>query len=219
MRSLNRLLLGAVLAFAVGQPRIADATPLNLILPDAPDIYSGQIDLTYDAGTNVLAAKGYSLQFVFGAGMSADIQNGSFDISILVDNAGNMIPGGTGLVITGDIDTDGDFVADYTGTLLSGDIALFGANGSGPGIFEFVFAVTGGSLVPDFFGSQAGVILGADGNSTFTGSFAVNFNNLNGGAGTGTGNADTAPVPEPGTMLLLGAGMAGLAGFGRRESR
>lgn len=219
MRALNRLLLGALLAVAIGSPRAADATPLNLNLPDRPDIYSGQIDLTFNAGSGSLIASGFSLQFAFGAGQTADIMNGTFGINIVVDAAGNLLPGGAGLVITGDIDTTGDMVADYTGVLLSGDIAQFGANNSGPGVFEFVFDITGGSLVPDFYGSQAGVILGADGNSTFTGSFAVDFNNLNGGAGTGTGNADTATVPEPATMLLLGVGMAGLAGFGRRESR
>jgi hypothetical protein len=213
-------MLGAALAFAVGQPHAADATPLNLTLPTSPDIFSGQIDLTFDSASGALIANGFSLQFTYGAGLSVDIQNGGFGIAIRVDAAGNLLPGGVGLLVTGDIDINGDTIVDYSGTLLSGDIAAFGATGSGPGTFEFVFDVTGGSLVPDYFSlPQAGVILGADGNSTFTGSFAGDFSNLNGGAGTGTGNADTAPIPEPGTMLLLGAGMAGLARFGRRERR
>jgi hypothetical protein len=220
MRSLNRLLLGAALLCAVGQPRAADATPLNLTLPVVPDIYSGQIDITYDTDTGAFAADGFSLQFVFGAAQTADILNGTFSIDVNVDATGALLPGGAGLLITGDIDTDGDSVADFSGTLLSGDASQFGDSGSSPGVFEFVFDITGGSLVPDFFGAQAGVILGADGNSTFTGSFAVDFSNLSGGvAGTGTGNSDTAPIPEPGTMLLLGAGMAGLAGYGRRQGQ
>lgn len=220
MRVLNRLLLGAALAMAVGQPRAADATPLNLSLPSVPDIYSGQIDITYDADTGAFSADGFSLQFGYALGQSADILNGTFSIDVNVDATGALLPGGAGLLITGDIDIDGDLVADYTGTLLSGDVSQFGANGEGPGIFEFVFDVTGGSLVPDFFPDDAGVILGGGSNSTFNGSFAVDFSNLSGGlAGTGTGDSDTAPIPEPGTVLLFGAGIAGLAGFGRRAGQ
>jgi hypothetical protein len=222
MRVLNRLLLGAVLALAVGQPRIADATPLNLFLPETPDIFSGQIDVTYDAATDSFLADGFSLQLGVAPGTNVDILNGTFTINITTDGTTASGVGGDDLSIMGDIDLDGDSVIDLSGVLLTGEISQFGSTTSGPGVFEFVFDVTGGDLAatPLFAQPQVGVILGANGNSTFTGSFDVDFSNLSGGqAGTGTGNSDTAPIPEPGTVLLLGVGMAGLAGFGRRDRR
>ena len=42
--------------------------------------------------------------------------------------------------------------------------------------------------------------------------------NTNGGGGTGNGNGTPFdPIPEPSTMLLLGAGLLGLAAFGRKR--
>jgi hypothetical protein len=193
---------------------------LNLVLPDFPDIFSSNIDLTYDSTTDVLSARGFSLQIEVDAGVQRDILNGTFtiDVTTTSDSAATGIAGDD-LFISGDIDLDGDSVIDVSGTLLTGEVSLFGA--TVPGLFEFVFDVTGGELAELFFTQgQAGVILGAQSNSTFTGSFDVDFGNLVGGqAGTGAGNSDTAPVPEPGTLLLIGAGIAGLVGFGRRERR
>jgi hypothetical protein len=205
---LQRCLFSAALLLIASMPRAASATPLNLVLPQAPDILSQFVDLAYDADTDFLSASGIALQLLIVPGDARDILDGTFEIGFQTD--GSSVVGGAGddLRITGDIPSLG-----VSGTLLTGRIAEFGSSAIGPGVFEFLFSVTGGALADSFFlPGIAGVILGAGPGSTFTGSFDVDFSTQ----GMQTGSADTAPIPEPTTLVLLGAGVAGLVGFGRR---
>lgn len=212
MRLLDRCLLGAALLLLASQSRVANATPLNLVLPATPDVLSQFVDITYDADTDAFSAEGIALQFTDAPGSDHDILNGVFSIAFQTDGT-NVVSGGDDLSITGDIPSLG-----LSGTLLTGTISRFGASPIGPGVFEFEFLITGGALATPYFDTGiAGTILGAGSNSSFDGGFDDDFSNqIRGLAGTGTGSADTAPIPEPTTIVLLGAGVAGLVGFGRR---
>lgn len=223
MRVLNRCLLGAGMLLFGSHAGVATATPLNLVLPEFPDVLAQFIDVNYATATGAFTASGVPLQISAAPGTTFTFLNGTFNIAITTDGTTSSGSAGDDLNISGQIDVDGDGVADAGGVMLQGELAAFGASASGPGVFEFIFDLTGGLLsnvIPLFPPGQVGVILGADGGSTFTGSFAVDFTNLTGGLpGSGTGSADTAPIPEPTTVLLLGSGIAGLVGFGRRTRR
>jgi hypothetical protein len=117
----------------------------------------------------------------------------SFEINILVDNAGNVIGGvpGPDLRVFGDIDIDGDTVVDVSGVLLTGEIMQFGwQNVGNTDFFDFRFQVTGGLLAGYFAGKDIAIFNSAE-NSTFTGSFGVDFT----GGAKGTLGSEDPLIP------------------------
>ena len=205
------LLIGSLVL--LGFAATVEAAPLDIILEDYPDITSGFIDITYDAGTDVFDASGFSLAYDDDGSVPSEvITGGTFNISATIDADGTLSAGT--LAIGGTIPSLGYI----SGTLLTGTLTSLGFIPAGGDPLEFLFDVeiTGGDLAPEYAGHTCGVILGG---TNFPGSFAASFNNLFFDMeGTGQGVSDTGVVvPEPATLGLLVFGL--MASRLRRRSK
>lgn len=207
-----RTIIGSVCLLLILTVGSAQATPLNLTLFDFPDINATLISVSYDAGADTLVAEGFAVTFDDDGVPPQEIIAFSFPtlnykITATIDEFGN--PSGGSLEVTGTIPT---LSLPDSGTLLEGILTAFGfIDSPGGDILEFLFDVTGGDLA-SFYGPVAGVILDANFNGAFDGTFTSSFQN----SGSGTNNIG-APVPEPGTLLLMLTGLAGLYGLRKRQ--
>jgi hypothetical protein len=78
------LLLGV--AFAMP----AKATPIGLVLDDAPDIFSAFITVDYTASTDALTADGFATTIDLGGGQQP-ITSGTFDLDAEIDGLGGHL--------------------------------------------------------------------------------------------------------------------------------
>ncbi|MGH0037745.1 MAG: PEP-CTERM sorting domain-containing protein [Myxococcota bacterium] len=183
---------------------------MGLVLEQFPDVLVGNMDVSYDAATDTLSLDGFALELDDdGVGTALPITSGSFDLVATIDGAGNLSAGS--LTIGGTVPD----IGANSGTLLIGTLDSFGFPDAGGDPIELTFSITGGDLAPLYGAGPGGIIVGDSG---FGGSFASDWDNLIASTpGTGFGVADVAPVPEPGTLSLLGASLAGIAWLGRRR--
>jgi hypothetical protein len=170
----------------------------------------------FDAGTQFLSVSAKALSITFNGLTSTALVNGTVDYQVKLVSAsssGGLVTGnfGTNMIAGSDL-----IVTDNTGTLLTGDFLSYTLNGilnTNIGAGQARFSVTGGSLAPQFTVGTGGMVhLEFNMTPAFTaGSFASNF--------SGQVKGDIGPVPEPGTLLLIGSGLVGIAVGNRRRTR
>ena len=135
---------------------------------------------TYNVATRELLVQAVPRFANFGPGVVRPITAPkSIDLRVLIaDDEGAQIRSvmGHDLVLTGEIDHDGDGIVDHSGLLLTGEILSVGAQSfAGPAdLIDFRFRITGGSLMSFFSGRDLGVNLTVEG-STFAGHFGSSF--------------------------------------------
>jgi len=152
----------------------------------------------------------------------------AFDLTMTLDASGVIQSGEMTEIVkdnnTIEIDTDYDGNVDYTYTegteLLRGHVIAYGTDGDD---FDFLVFSTTGALVDD----NLWLAKGEPGETYIHGDAVPDFPNdtwweTDGSAGFTLleAKADKNPtVPEPGTLLLLGIGLAGICGLGLRKKQ
>ena len=165
------------------------------VTPDGlPSIFANSTgSVSYNATTDLFEASATPVSFTSDLiPFPAPISSGNFDLAFEADSNGALVGGTAGddFVLTGSIDIDFDGNIDVSGVLLTGEVVEFGFQDSGASTntdsYDFRIVVTGGELAasgvltsgaqrPNYFdGKDVAMQIGSE-NSTFVGSFDVDF--------------------------------------------
>ncbi|RKY07458.1 MAG: hypothetical protein DRP56_05660 [Planctomycetota bacterium] len=183
MCKLNKSVLLGLLAACIATSASA---ALIGIQPGFPTTIFNGGSTSYDAASNLFTVNSVPAVIRFSPLTPPRVvlpDNGvkSMTLSLQVDETGTFVGGvaGDDLVITGQVDEDGDGTPDYTGVLLAGDVVEFGYldTGAPTDVYDFRIQVNGGSLAEFFNVKDIGLVL-RSANSSFAGDFTVDFSGL-----------------------------------------
>ena len=217
------LMVMAVIMAVVMATGMASAKLLGIGSLGYPDIiFDNTGTISYRASSNSFILDADDLKIAYADGtvnyLSGEEYTTDFKIYLTVDNNGNLVGTGTMVekVIEGKVTVAGNTYSAGT-TLLSGTVVAFGwgEEDSELGNFDFLISKDSlsGALVDDGIWPTTvptGIVAYAEGLGEWAGSWGSNFE-------LSKVKGDKAPVPEPTTLLLLGSGLIGLAGIGRRK--
>lgn len=202
------LLLAMVMVVTLFVAGNAHAALLGIHL-GVPDIFSDSTGTySYDSGTQLMTYTAKAITITFDGVNLIPITGGGYSAQFKVDNAGNFVSGVSG----DDLTISGSFTYNsipYSGNLLTGEITDFGWETGTYALFDYYIDVQGGALA-SYFGSTAGDVASAE-NHNFTGNWQANH------SGSKVKHDTAGLIPEPSSMLLLGMGILGLFGLGKRR--
>jgi len=186
-----------------------------------PDIdFNNTGVINYDADTNLFTLTATDEKLVLPDGtvywLSGNDYTTTLSLQIYVDETGNLTGGITGYDMVEQVTKGSVTIAGVTykvgDVLLQADVKAFGW-GTGTGgvpAFDFLFDTISGGLVSQ--GLWPTTPLTAAWVETEVGTYSWDSDFT-----LGSAKGDKMTTPEPATLLLLGSGLIGIAGLGRKR--